>query len=244
MSASVSSSEHQLFGVDRRVLALAFARMADALGNSFLIIVLPLYIASGTVTGDVLGMTEAMITGVVLAVFGIASSLTQPFAGRLSDTVGVRKEFVLGGLLVFCVANVSFVWADEYWILFIIRIVQGLAAAFTITASIALVNEMSEVSSRGGNMGVYNAFRLVGFGAGPIAASVMVEAGPFALPVMGTVTGFEAAFYIAAGAYSSPFWCTTRRRRRLRIVLWAFASGQPTPIGSWTPFLRSGWRRW
>ena len=35
---------------DNRVLALAFARMADSLGNSFLIIVLPLYIASGEIS--------------------------------------------------------------------------------------------------------------------------------------------------------------------------------------------------
>jgi len=197
---SRSSSQSFLFGVDRRVLALAVARMADALGNSFLIIVLPLYVASGTVTGEVFGFTDSMITGIVLALFGIASSLTQPFAGRLSDWVGARKNFVLGGLLVFSLANLSFLWADAYWMLFVIRIVQGLAAAFTITASIALVNEMSEMKSRGGHMGVYNAFRLVGFGAGPIAASLMIEAGPFTLPVLGTITGFDAAFYIAAGA--------------------------------------------
>jgi hypothetical protein len=35
---------------DRRVLVLAFARMADALGGSFLVVV-PTYIASGVVTG-------------------------------------------------------------------------------------------------------------------------------------------------------------------------------------------------
>ena len=195
-----SSASSTLLGTDRRVLALAFARMADALGNSFLIIVLPLYIASGTVAGDVLGLEESMVTGIVLALFGIASSLTQPFAGRLSDWAGYRKLFVLAGLLVFSVANLSFVWADEYWMLFVIRIVQGGAAAFTITASIALVNEVSEMRSRGGNMGVYNAFRLVGFGAGPIAASLMIEAGPFDLPGVGPVTGFDAAFLIAAGA--------------------------------------------
>jgi len=198
MASSPASST--LLGTERRVLALAFARMADALGNSFLIIVLPLYIASGTVAGDVFGLAESMVTGIVLALFGIASSLTQPFAGRLSDWAGHRKLFVLAGLLVFSVANLSFLWADEYWMLFAIRIVQGGAAAFTITASIALVNEVSEMRSRGGNMGVYNAFRLVGFGAGPIAASLMVEAGPFDLPGLGSITGFEAAFLIAAGA--------------------------------------------
>ena len=47
-----------------RVLTLAFARMADALGNSFLIIVLPLYIASGQVTLS--GIAGAELAGFVL----------------------------------------------------------------------------------------------------------------------------------------------------------------------------------
>lgn len=186
-----------LFGTDRRVLALAFARMADALGNSFLIIVLPLYVASGTVTGDVFGLPESVVAGLVLALFGIASSIAQPVAGRLSDRAGQRKVFVLGGLIVFFLANLAFVWAADYTTLFVLRVIQGLAAAFTITASIALVNEVSLVSSRGNNMGVYNAFRLVGFGTGPLIASVMIERGPYATP-WGEVTGFEAAFYVAA----------------------------------------------
>lgn len=189
-----------LFGTDRRVLALAFARMADALGNSFLVIVLPLYVASGVVQGEVLGLSTSLIAGIVLALFGLASSAAQPFAGRLSDRMGKRKVFVWGGLLVFGVSNFAFLWVESYWALFVLRIVQGVAAAFTITATLALVNEMSRVDTRGGNMGIYNSFRLIGFGAGPLIASVMIESGPFTLPGGATLSGFDAAFYVAAGA--------------------------------------------
>ena len=42
-----SEASSMLFGTDRRIIALGFARMADAMGNSFLIVVLPLFIASG-----------------------------------------------------------------------------------------------------------------------------------------------------------------------------------------------------
>ena len=194
------SSSTTWLGMDRRVLALAFARMADALGNSFLIIVLPLYVASGQVAGDTFGLPSSMIAGLVLALFGIASSLTQPFAGRFSDRLGQRKSFVLVGLLVFSVINFAFVWADSYLILFGLRLGQGMAAALTITASIALVNEVSHGGTRGRNMGVYNAFRLVGFGSGPLAASLLVEGGPYTLPWRAEpMTGFEASFYVAAG---------------------------------------------
>lgn len=44
--------------VDGRVLILGFARMIDSIGNSFLIVVLPLYIASGIIDGGTLGMSD------------------------------------------------------------------------------------------------------------------------------------------------------------------------------------------
>ena len=193
----MSSGFSAWLGVDRRILALAIARMADAMGNSFLVIVLPLYVASDLVGGGTFGVPTSLIAGVVLALFGIASSITQPLAGRLSDRMGQRKSFVLGGLLVFAVVNLSFVGVTHYWELFLLRIVQGMAAAFTITASIALVNEGSRADNRGGHMGIYNSFRLVGFGSGPLLASVLLEMGPFRLFGL-SVTGFEATFGLAA----------------------------------------------
>jgi len=56
--------------VDGRVLVLALARFADAVGNSFLVVVLPLFIASGTVSGDAFGLSPAFVTGLVLSLYG------------------------------------------------------------------------------------------------------------------------------------------------------------------------------
>ena len=193
----VEKSE-QVLGTDRRVAVLAFARMADAVGNSFLIIVLPLYVASGAVSGKVFGLSEALISGLVLALFGLVSSAAQPFTGRFSDRAGKRKAFVLVGLLVLSAANFSFSLAGSYVSLFALRALQGLGAAFTITASVALVNELSAAHSRGGNMGIYNSFRLVGFGAGPLAAGALIEGEPYAFFGGLELSGFEAAFYVAA----------------------------------------------
>lgn len=186
--------------MDRRVMALGVARMADAVGNSFLIVVLPLYIVSGNVRGDLFGMAEPLVTAIVLGLFGLVSSLFQPLAGRLSDRAGRRQVFVVLGLLVFTAANLSFVVAHTYVALILIRAVQGVAAALTITASIALVSELSRRQTRGENMGVYNSFRLVGFGAGPLASGALIEAGPYTLPLVGRVDGFTAAFALAAAA--------------------------------------------
>lgn len=187
-------------GVDKRVIFLGIARMADAMGNSFLIVVLPLYIASDSISGSFLGMKESLITGLILGVFGLITSFVQPFAGRLSDKLGKRKLLVVVGLLLFTVANFLYSFADNYVLIFLVRTIQGLAAAFTITASLALVSEVSLRSTRGNNMGVYNTFRLIGFGLGPLGSGFLVENGPYQIPVFGSIDGFVAAFAIAAGA--------------------------------------------
>jgi MFS family permease len=171
--------------------------MVDAVANSFLIVVLPLYIASGDVSKAPLGLSNAAATGVVLASFGIFSALVQPFAGRLSDRVGRRRVFVLSGLLVLAGLNLLYPMAGGFGSILAIRLGQGMAAALTIVASVALVNELSEARSRGTNMGVFNGLRLLGFGAGPLGAGFVVSSGPYTVGPL-TVSGFDASFALAA----------------------------------------------
>ncbi|AEM56561.1 MFS transporter [Haloarcula hispanica N601] len=201
-----------VLGTDTRVLTLAFARMADALGNSFLIIVLPLYIASGQVSlagiagQQILGFTlqtETLI-GLVLSLFGLLNSFGQPFTGRLSDRTGKRRIFVLTGLVLFAIGSAAYPFLSSYWTVLAARAFQGLGAAFTIPATVALVNDYAASDAeRGGNFGVFNTFRLIGFGFGPIIAGVVITGGLAANDVVtyrfaGTaISGFTAAFAIA-----------------------------------------------
>ena len=62
--------------------------------------------------------------------------------------------------------------------------------------TVALVNEYSEADQRGGNFGLYNTFRLLGFGTGPIVAGVVLAAGPYRLAGV-DISGFDAAFLVA-----------------------------------------------
>ena len=196
-------------GVDPQVLALALARMSESIGNSFLIIVLPLFIASDVITGASFGLTEVAITGIVLSLFGFVNSSLQPFTGRLSDRTGRRKIFVLIGLVILAVSSFAYSFATEYWHLVALRLIQGTAGAFIIPTTVALVNDLATDGNRGGNMGTYNTFRLVGFGVGPVAAGGVVAAGPYHLDI-GIVdvaaSGFEASFYFAACTASLSFF--------------------------------------
>jgi len=208
-----------MLDTDRRVLTLAFARMADALGNSFLIIVLPLYIASGQVSlegivgTEIAGfvLREETLIGLVLSLFGLLNSFGQPVTGRLSDRSGRRRVFVLIGLAIFAVGSAIYPFVGSYWAVLGARALQGIGAAFTIPATVALVNDYAvSDDERGGNFGVFNTFRLIGFGFGPIVAGVVVIGGlaaetvvtytvpAWAGPLAGApVSGFVAAFGVA-----------------------------------------------
>jgi len=195
-------------GVNRQVLTLAVARMTESIGNSFLIVVLPLFIASDVIGGSTLGLGEVAFTGVVLSLFGFVNSPLQPFTGRLSDRTGRRKVFVLLGLVLIGVASFSYSLSTAYWQLLGLRVLQGVAGALIIPTTVALVNDLATETTRGGNMGTYNTFRLVGFGAGPIAAGAVVAAGPYTLAVGGldlAVNGFDAAFYFATATATLSF---------------------------------------
>jgi MFS family permease len=204
---------------DSRVLTLGMARMADALGNSFLVIVLPLYIASGQVTLDgIVGtevagfvLREETLIGLVLSLFGLLNSFGQPFTGRFSDRTGRRRAFVLVGLAIFGVGSAIYPFVESYWAVLGARALQGIGAAFTVPATVALVNDYAVSDrERGGNFGVFNTFRLVGFGFGPIVAGVVITGGiggqepvTYTLPAWfgplagATVSGFAAAFAVA-----------------------------------------------
>ncbi|GGL57080.1 MFS transporter [Halocalculus aciditolerans] len=190
-----------ILDTDRRILTLAFARMMDSIGNSFLIVVLPLYIASGVIQGDTFGLGTAVVTGIILSAFGFFNSFLQPFTGNLSDRTGRRRIFVILGLVILGIANFAYTLAGSYDLVLLVRMTQGIGVALTVPATIALVNDLSTDAGRGGSMGVFNTFRMLGFGLGPVLAGGVIHGGPY--HVLGvTFSGFEAAFYIATlGAF-------------------------------------------
>ncbi|MFB6283911.1 MAG: MFS transporter [Halobacteria archaeon] len=192
-------------GLNRKVLVLALARSVDSMANSFVIVVLPVYIASDQVTGSTLGLAVPLVTGILLSAFGIVDSLAQPFTGYLSDKYESRKLFILIGLGMLTIVNFTYIFSGSYLSLLGIRLAEGIAAALAIPATIALVNELANEDSRGGNMGMFNTFRLVGFGAGPMFAGIVIDSGPYVLA--GTqINGFDMAFLLSTLAAAIGFF--------------------------------------
>lgn len=173
-------------GVNRGVLALSVARMADAIGNSILFILIPLYVAK--IPSEILHFPLPVLVGILISLYGIVSSLIQPFTGALSDKLGRRKLMIQIGLGLMMLGTLGFIPADRFGHLILLRILQGIGVAITIPASMALMASITRKETRGGSMGTYSMLRMIGFASGPIIGGFLQ-----------VHFGFNSAFYAGAG---------------------------------------------
>jgi len=172
-------------GLNKIVVALSVARLADAIGNSILFIIIPLYVAK--LPSPWFPWPETVRAGLLISIYGIVSASLQPFTGALSDRVGKRKPFIMGGLVLMGAATYSFIFAGHFSDLLWLRIIQGVGVALTIPASMGLMASVTDKKTRGGSMGFYSTARMAGFAIGPLMGSILYER-----------FGFNMAFYCGA----------------------------------------------
>ncbi len=169
-------------GLTKPVLALSIARMADAMGNSILFIIIPLYIAK--LPELYFHLPTPVLVGVLISIYGFVSALIQPLMGAVADRIGKYKLLIQIGLGLIGIATLAFTFARHFIDLLVLRTIQGVAVAITIPASMALMALITKKETRGGAMGVYSTFRMAGFVLGPLIGGY-VE----------VYYGFNAAFY-------------------------------------------------
>jgi MFS family permease len=176
----------QYLGINRSVLALSVARMADAIGNSILFIIIPLYVAK--LPKEYIHFPIPVLVGILLSLYGFISALLQPVMGALSDRIGKRKILIQFGLGLIGIGTLAFVFAANFLDLLLFRAFQGIAVSITIPASMALMAEITKKETRGAAMGVYSTFRITGFTIGPLVGGFLKD-----------TFGFNAAFYTGFG---------------------------------------------
>jgi MFS family permease len=171
-------------GLNRVVLALSVARLADAIGNSILFIIIPLYVV-GT-PAPWFAWPEPVRAGVLISMYGLVNACLQPFTGGLSDRMNRRKPFIQGGLFLMGIGTFSFSFASRFADLLVLRTLQGVGVALTIPASMAVMARASTRQTRGGSMGIYSTSRMTGFAVGPLLGGLIYDH-----------YGFNWAFYAA-----------------------------------------------
>ena len=160
-------------GSNQTVLALSIARLADAVGNSILFIVIPLYVAS--LPSPRFPWPESVRAGVLISMYGLVNAFLQPFSGALTDRLNKRKPFIQGGLILMGAGTLAFIFAGRFTDLLVLRAVQGLGVALTIPASMALMAAATKKETRGGSMGIYSTSRMAGFTTGPLLGGLLYD---------------------------------------------------------------------
>lgn len=165
----------------RPLLLLAMVvTFVDSVGYGVVVPVLPAY-------AENLGLSDFQV-GFLFAVFAIALVIGAVPIGMLSDRFG-RKPFILFGMFAMSGAFVFYALAESYAVLLVARALDGLTAAATWVAAMALVSESFARDEMGVKMGFLMATSALGGIAGPVLGGVLSDA-----------LGYRAPFYVIAGA--------------------------------------------
>ncbi|AKB25864.1 bicyclomycin/multidrug efflux system [Methanosarcina sp. MTP4] len=172
--------------ISPELYVLSLSRFCEDLGSGMLVALIPLYIAD-LGSSFFTGLPLVAKAGLVTAVFGLFSAITQPLIGRFSDKIDRRRPFILFGLVGYTFFSFLYSHVTGYEQLLFIRLLQGITVGATIPAVIAMVTHISSPENRGRAVGIYTTIRGVGFGLGPIVGGAIAS-----------YYGFEAGFHFCA----------------------------------------------
>ena len=111
------------------------------------------------------------VIGVIVASFFVAGVATQFYLGRLADRFG-RRPILVGGLVLYGLASMTYVFPLQAQWFTISRILQGASAGAIEVASMSAVAALFAEHERGSAVSKILAAQLLGIAIGPIAGVV------------------------------------------------------------------------
>src|ERR671918_171477 len=105
----------------------------------------------------------------------LASAVTVPVVGKLSDIYG-RRSFYIAGLVVFMLGSVLAGMAQGFWWLVGARAVQGLGMGALQTLSQTIIGDIVSPRERGKYMGYLGGVFGIALIAGPLAGGSITDA--------------------------------------------------------------------
>lgn len=175
--------------MNKQKLTIAFTVLMDVIGIGIVLPSLPFYVSQ--IGGSALEFTY------LFATYAICAFLSTPMLGALSDRIG-RRPVLLASIGSTAVGWLVFASATTLPILFLGRIIDGLAGGNISTAQSYLVDISKDEKERTQNLGLISSLFGVGFIFGPILGGMLGVISP-ALPfwVAGCLAtlNFIAAFF-------------------------------------------------
>lgn len=124
-----------------------------------------------TIVGELGGVSQMswVITGYILA-----STITMPIYGRISDLLG-RKPVLLAAILIFFAGSIVGGLATSIWWLVGARVIQGIGGGGLMILSQAAIADVIPARDRGRYMGIMGAVFAVSSVAGPLIGGWLTE---------------------------------------------------------------------
>lgn len=118
----------------------------------------------------------ALWGGLLASSYALMQFLFSPTIGNLSDRFGRRPVLLLSMAVIF-VDYIVMALADTIWLLFLGRIIAGIAAA-TMSTAFAFMADISPPEKKAANFGLVSAAFGAGFVLGPAMGGLLAEWGP------------------------------------------------------------------
>lgn len=163
----------------------------DILGFGIVIPILPFYL-------NEFGASPTVIT-ILFSVYSLCAFISSPFLGSLSDRIG-RKPVILLSIFSTAIGWIVFATATTIPVLFIGRMIDGLAAGNFSTAQSFLIDLSRNEKERVKNLGYIGATFGIGFIFGPLFGGILStvsHAFPFYVAGgLALINGISAAFLL------------------------------------------------
>ena len=113
-----------------------------------------------------------LAVGIVAAAYPVTETIVGPIIGVLADRFG-RKRWIWMGLCVSTIALFAFTLNTSILYLVIVHAIQGVAAAMIVVSALTMVTDVSTISTRGREMGIYDFANLGGYMLGIFTAGLL-----------------------------------------------------------------------
>ncbi len=177
--------------IQKEKIIIVLTVFIDILGLAIIIPVLPFYVES-------FGASALTLT-MLFSVFSFFSFVSAPFLGNLSDRMG-RRPILIISIISTAIGWLVFASAHTLWVLFLGRIIDGMAAGNLPIAQSYLVDIAGDEKERTTNLGIIGSIFGIAFIAGPAigaALSSISHALPFYfVGVLATINVIGALFFL------------------------------------------------
>ena len=110
---------------------------------------------------------NGFIIGAIVAGYAIGRVIMDIPSGFLTDRIGISKTMKIG-LGIQIVSSIFAGIAPNYWILFLMRVTEGIGSSIYVNAAVTYVLLSNQSSRRGTVMGIYQSIMMTGITIGPM----------------------------------------------------------------------------